>query len=268
MIPMEDYERMTVDNDDGDVIRRHRSPPFPFISLGKAVERARQLYSKARDHPVSIAALADAWGYAEKSSGLAQTAAALIQFGLLQDAGSAGRRRFTLTTDGIRIAADPNPRSDKVRAAVQKAALTPKLHSELWEKYKGADGLDVAVITYLTLDRREEGQAPFSEKSALELIQEYRETVGFAELASAAPLKPDLILQDESGVVAVVEAKSNKGGVLMDQERVLQDGYLSKGTTYRIIVSGRVGPAEIDRLIRKLELDKEFLADDKVGDEE
>jgi hypothetical protein len=87
-------------------------------------------------------------------------------------------------------------------------------------------------------------------------------------LASAAPLKPDLILQDESGVVAVVEAKSNKGGVLMDQERVLQDGYLSKGTTYRIIVSGRVGPAEIDRLIRKLELDKEFLADDKVGDEE
>jgi hypothetical protein len=39
-------------------------------------------------------------------------------------------------------------------------------------------------------------------------------------------------------------------------------GPLSKDAAFRLIVSGPVGVREIDRLIRKLELDKEILAEE------
>ena len=48
----------------------------------------------------------------------------------------------------------------------------------------------------------------------------------------------------------------------MDGERELTAGLLSKEASFRLIVSGPVGVREIERLIRKLELDKEILAAD------
>lgn len=52
----------------------------------------------------------------------------------------------------------------------------------------------------------------------------------------------------------------------MTDERELTTGLLSKDSNFRLIVSGKIGVKEIDRLIRKLELDKEILADG--GDED
>jgi hypothetical protein len=49
--------------------------------------------------------------------------------------------------------------------------------------------------------------------------------------------------------------------VLMEGERELTTGLLSKGASFRLIVSGHIGEKEIDRLIQKLELDKEILAE-------
>lgn len=48
----------------------------------------------------------------------------------------------------------------------------------------------------------------------------------------------------------------------MEGERVLSDGILSKTATYRVIVGGNIGVKEIERLIAKLEMDKEILADE------
>lgn len=44
-------------------------------------------------------------------------------------------------------------------------------------------------------------------------------------------------------------------------ERELTTGLLSKEANFRLLVSGPVGVKEIERLIKKLELDKEILAD-------
>ncbi len=48
----------------------------------------------------------------------------------------------------------------------------------------------------------------------------------------------------------------------MDGERELTSGLLSKDANFRLIVSRTIGVKEIERLIQKLELDKEILADD------
>jgi hypothetical protein len=57
---------------------------------------------------------------------------------------------------------------------------------------------------------------------------------------------------------------------VMEGERELTTGLLAKDASFRLIVSGTIGVREIERLIRKLELDKEILADegeDKGADE-
>ncbi|MFT0876456.1 hypothetical protein VRZ08_07825 [Rhodopseudomonas sp. G2_2311] len=48
----------------------------------------------------------------------------------------------------------------------------------------------------------------------------------------------------------------------MAGERELTTGLLAKDASFRLIVSGNIGVKEIERLIKKLELDKEILADD------
>jgi hypothetical protein len=47
----------------------------------------------------------------------------------------------------------------------------------------------------------------------------------------------------------------------MEGERERTSGLLSKDARFRLIVDGKVGVKEIERLIRKLELDKEILAE-------
>jgi len=54
----------------------------------------------------------------------------------------------------------------------------------------------------------------------------------------------------------------------MDGERELTTGLLSKGASFRLIVSGHIGEKEIERLIKKLTLDKEILADEQAEEDE
>ncbi|MEP9388955.1 hypothetical protein [Mesorhizobium sp. KR9-304] len=186
-------------NDDTDYMKqpRFRSPPYPSIPLAKAIDRLGAFYQKALHHAVPITVAASAWEYAPKSSGLFATVAALKQFGFMTDEGSGDKRRFKLTDRAIRIVRDTDPKSEKRIAAIRAAALSPKIHSELWEQYgvAGASGaMDVAVKSYLTLDRADDGAAPYSNAAADELISEYRQTVTFAGL-----LESDDVSSNEVG---------------------------------------------------------------------
>lgn len=53
---------------------------------------------------------------------------------------------------------------------------------------------------------------------------------------------------------------------MMQGERELTTGILSKNASFRLVVRGKIGEKEIERLIRKLELDKEILSDDTQED--
>jgi len=47
----------------------------------------------------------------------------------------------------------------------------------------------------------------------------------------------------------------------MAGERELTTGLLAKDASFRLIVNGQIGMKEIERLIQKLEIDKDILAD-------
>jgi hypothetical protein len=53
----------------------------------------------------------------------------------------------------------------------------------------------------------------------------------------------------------------------MAGERELTTGMLAKEASFRLIVTGNIGVKEIERLIQKLEIDKEILADPVNADD-
>lgn len=175
---------MTDVDDDDNSPKRFRSPPYPFIPLDKAIERARQLQPLAHHHPVPAKVLAEAWSFGIKSSGLAQTAAALIQHGLLEDSGAGETRRYQLTRDALRLIQDTDPHSSKRRELLLKAALAPKIYSELWRRFQGGDVSDSVLRTYLMFDRLGEDGASYSQKAADALIAQYKSTIAYADLST------------------------------------------------------------------------------------
>ncbi|MEM5501768.1 hypothetical protein WNY59_09210 [Ahrensia kielensis] len=167
-------------------VKRFRSPPYPAYDLGAAVERAKALYQKANNHSVGATVLADAWNMKSVDGKVWRAAAALLQYGLLNNSGTGKTRKFQLTDLAKRIILDQIPDSEAQKTALKRAALSPMIHNELWDKYQTATGLSDAVIrTYLTVDRTEEGESPYSISAADEVLNIYRSTLVYAGMSDS-----------------------------------------------------------------------------------
>ncbi|MDZ4870189.1 MAG: hypothetical protein SGI91_22940 [Alphaproteobacteria bacterium] len=170
--------------------RQGRSPAYPFISVQKALEKAEQLRVAEGGRPKHFSprpAIAKAWEMGEKTGPTKQTIAALGYFGLFEFEGSGEDRSARLTDTALKILLDKQPVSPERDALVQKVALTPTIHKELWEKW-GADlPSDPTLETFLVRDRG------FSEDGAKDLMEAYKETIKFAKLGQSAaiPAKED-----------------------------------------------------------------------------
>ncbi|MBI1308611.1 MAG: hypothetical protein GC129_01955 [Proteobacteria bacterium] len=156
---------------------------FPFISLPKALDRARELYKVANVHEVALAAAVTSWGYGDKSSGGLQTIAALKSFGLAEDSGSGGARKIKLTDSALKIIRDPRDISPERDALITQAALLPQLHREVIEKYNGMPPSDMALTTYLRLEKG------LSDDASLDFIKEFTSTMSIAKLEDSVTIQ-------------------------------------------------------------------------------
>lgn len=163
---------------------RFRSPPYPYVGLGTAIAKSEQLYNAVRHHAAALPTAAKAWDTGPKSSATAQSIGALIQYGLVEDEGSGALRKIKLTPLALKIVMDKRPESRDRMEAVKEAALTPRIFAELFTGYGVADDVDDALLIHaLTLERTQNGKAPYSEKSAADVLRVYRDTIGYAGLA-------------------------------------------------------------------------------------
>jgi hypothetical protein len=257
-------------------IRKERSPSFPFIGLSKALERVRAVYAHAKRHEARLADLAAAWGMGIKSSGTIQTVAALVAYGLLEDQGSGDTRKFKVTELALKALEDQRPGARE--AAQAEAAMKPKLIAEYVEKWKEGRPADGICISELRFERS------FTEDGAKAFLKVFDDTAGFTKGAESDK-KPDQATQPdgqkagESGDKSADKkfklpweqdppqppkppGKQPERRILMEGERELTTGMLAKDASFRLIVSGKVGVKEIERLIQKLVIDKEILADE------
>jgi hypothetical protein len=152
--------------------KKERSPSFPFIGLTKALQRAGQVYEKARRHEARVSDIADAWGWGAKSSGTQQTIAALLSYGLLEDQGGSGEARKLKITD-LAFKALEDQRPGVKEAALAEAATKPKLIAEYLEKWKDGRPADGICISELRIDRG------FTEDGASQFLKVFDDTSGF-----------------------------------------------------------------------------------------
>jgi hypothetical protein len=165
---------------------KFRSPPFPYVGLERALSKAEQLYNAVRHHAAAMATAAKAWDTGPKSSATLQSAATLIQYGLLDDEGSGESRKVKLTPLALKIIMDKRPGSADRADAIKDAALSPRIFAELYEQYGTAIGIDDALLVHtMTVERIQAGKAPYSEDSAADVVRVYRDTMAFAGLGDS-----------------------------------------------------------------------------------
>jgi hypothetical protein len=265
-------------------VPRHRPEAhqrFPFIHLGKALDRAKELYKIANSHEVPFGTAAKAWTYAEKSSGAAQTAAALKAFGLLQDVTGGDVRRVKLTDTATRIIRDPRDISPDRDALIREAALKPVLFGQIVQKYSGMPPSDEALKAFLMIDKG------IKDEAIPDLMRSFAATMALAKI-SERPIIQEIQEKDEAGTQDMDSGTSQSTEVIPPSsserrhvaniavpepqfhtahrrelvgEREWLRGLLSRDVGYRLLVSGDLGAEEVSKLIKILEAQKAILSD-------
>lgn len=156
-----------------------RSPNYPVIGLDTALSRVRAVYDAERRNWAPVSSLYAHWGYSATSSGGRQVLAALNSYGLLEFQGSGPNREARVSPRALKWLTDL---PDK-EAALREAALAPRLHKELWDKYsQGGLPSDQTLRAYLIEQRR------FNPDTVESFIQQFRATLAFAKVQEGAIL--------------------------------------------------------------------------------
>jgi hypothetical protein len=162
-------------------MRKHkdRSPNYPMIDLGKAVERAAAFHAKFGRHEAPVGMAHDCWKYKPLSGAGNQCAAALRAFGLLKISGQSDQRKVALTEDGIKVVLR-GPGWENVLKAL---AVRPPIYKEVVDRYRD-NGLppDDLLKQYLVWERPD---PKFNRKTVDSFIADFRATMAFAKTDSA-----------------------------------------------------------------------------------
>jgi hypothetical protein len=97
--------------------------------------------------------------------------------------------------DNKKILLDVRPDSPERAELLKQAALMPKMHKQLWDKWGAARPNDMEIRHVLTV----EWEPPFNEKSVDGFIKEYTETIRFASLDQSYEPPADQADQSQKG---------------------------------------------------------------------
>jgi len=159
--------------------KRHRSPAYPGINLQAALERARSIYAVERRNAANVSVVAKHWKLSPKSSGALIAFAALSAFGLVESSGNGDQRTLKLSELALRILLDERAESTDRDSAIKRAALRPKIHQQLWEKWGSNLPSDENFKHALVFDWK------FNENAVSEFITQYKSTISFAGLSDS-----------------------------------------------------------------------------------
>lgn len=242
---------------------RPRSPGYPNMPLPEALTRVGKVFDADRRNPIDREVVAKHIGYSGLSGAADQAISALMHYDLLERVGKGEVRVSQLAVDILH----PDEPA-QMRQALYRAATSPTLFKTLKERFPDNRFSDSALRSFLI-------RLGFVDRAVDPVIRAYSDTCRYLEQAGATEsggevdqTEPESVGSDEHAPAPGTPQKpptappaKNQEMNLMAEERILTTGLLSKDANFRLIVNGRVGVKEIDMLIRKLEIDKEILAD-------
>ena len=152
------------------MVSRQRSPNYPGIDLGAAINCVKDLYANVGRGQFTANEAATTWGYKGPSGPVRVRLAALRQYGLLDgqrgENPNLSRRALTFVLR--------NQASREYKNALKEAALSPDLFQDIQEARP--DASDGVLREYLILDRN------FTDDGAGRAITVYRDTMQLADI--------------------------------------------------------------------------------------
>lgn len=181
---------------------RTRSPEYPYISLGDAVEKIETIYSEEGRAPITKDVFAKHCGYASYNGSAAKVLAALKKYELI----SKVEGNFKLTEDAIMIVALKGIDSEGKRAkALQEAAFSVTLFNDLRTEF----GLSASEAN-LTAQLQLKG---FSKDGAAKAAKTYLSTMELVSRESDLYVEPpevDLTPDGDEEEIAVINTKATQ----------------------------------------------------------
>ena len=251
-----------------------RSPNFPSMSLGEAIDAIRLIYQREGRSKMPRLSAVKPLGYTSINGRSLGVLGALRAYGLIEGRGD----DVKVSDDAITILNAP-PSSAERAEALYRAFEAPAAFALLrakgdaspdtlrWHLIKANfrdDSADRLLKVYLASQELVNAQVGEHQSPTLEDTGVAPQS-GFnprpTDAANETMPYPGAARHKVDLAAAPAGAAGGLGLAMSVHERVLQSGMLSKQASYRVIVSGPVGEAEIDRLLKKLEMDKEILAD-------
>jgi hypothetical protein len=184
--------------------QRIRSPSYPGIDLQEAIQLADRFKSFGGRHLVTVKFVLDHWGYKSTSSNGMKAIAALSSFGLIESIGSGDDRKVKLSERALRILVDHDGSPER-KKAIEDAALSPKIYSELWGKWGGDLPPEPEIRSYLILDRN------FNETAVGGFLKDYRKTITFAELETSAKIiesPSEKLIADDDNILSEIDMET------------------------------------------------------------
>jgi hypothetical protein len=148
------------------VMARTRSPNYPYIGLGAALERVKKIYDKEHQNRMSRAVVAKHLGFGSLNGVSLSVISALGKYGLLVSIDE----DLQVSNDALTILVDP-PDSAERAQALRRAALKPDLFSELHKHFGGQLPSDVNLLAYLQKHGFTANAAALAAKSFRETMQ-------------------------------------------------------------------------------------------------
>jgi hypothetical protein len=154
--------------------KRHRSPGYPVIALGEAIEKARLVFQQDKRAFTTPDAIISHLGY-KKGGSARRVVSALRQYGLLDE--EAGRYR--VSDLGFKVLHLPEASEERMRL-VRQAAQNPPIIRRVVEDFQGELPSDTTLKEHLILTEK------FNPDSVDSFIGVLRETLGLVKLTSVA----------------------------------------------------------------------------------
>lgn len=233
---------------------KHRSPSYPFISLRKALARAREFYGAQRHHPAPLSVAVAVWDFGAKSSGGLQTISALKQFGLMTENEVNNTRQVKLTDAALRIIQDERPESAERDAEIKRLALLPKIYSEMWRNWGVPPPAEATVKFFLVNERK------YNETAFADLFSAYKDTIAFAKLAESDKTPP-ADGRERPGTPPTPPGDTPPPGERqqMEGERIVFTHEIEPSHGVRVLASGQVDESMLDALELYIQLQKRRL---------
>lgn len=153
---------------------RGRSPAYPYIDLGKAVETIKKIYSITRGHSVNTEDLLKKLGFSGMTGSAKKTLAALKYFGLVDQ--QHGSKEAKLTSRALHIIHGVEG-SEEQRQAIIEAFLDPAIYNYCWSTWNGDDIADDFMRSHLILKKG------FNDSTVMSFITSYKQSMRFSGIA-------------------------------------------------------------------------------------